>query len=90
MDEQSRFFANMGSVMQQLATMADNLRALQGVALARGYDQWTDEDLAAAGYTRNDLLSLLYLASDVDAFLNNGTPAQTTRWPIINKYRGDS
>lgn len=89
MDEQARFFANMGSVMQQLATTADNLRALQGVALARGYDQWTDEDLAATGYTRNDLLSLLYLASDVDAFLNNGTPAQTTRWPTINKYRSD-
>lgn len=89
MAEQEQFFTHMGDVMQQLATVADNLRNLSGVATARGYDQWQDADLTGAGYTRNDLLALLYLADDVSAFLNNGTPTQQDRMPTVQKFRTD-
>jgi hypothetical protein len=87
--EQQRFISNMRAAVQQLAVAADALRTMHGVALARGYEQWDDADLDGTGYTANDLLVMLYLAGDVDAFLNNGAPAQTTRWPTINRYRGD-
>lgn len=89
MTEQERFIKNMREAVQQMANAADALRTMHGVALARGYDQWQDEILSGTSINRNDLLAMLYLASDVDAFLNNGTPTQTTRWPTINRYRAD-
>lgn len=89
MTEQERYIKNMREAVQQLAVAADALRTMHGVALARGYDTWDDTDLAGTGMAANDLLAMLYLASDVDAFLNNGTPPQTTRWPTINRYRAD-
>lgn len=89
MDEQKRFFGQFGGMLAQLASALDNIETLRRVAMARGYDQWEDADLSETGYDKNDLLTLLYFADDMRAFMNGGEVAANDRQPIVDRFRAD-
>lgn len=89
MNEKTHFFKQFGAVLAQLAAALEDLDTLRRIAMARGYDQWSDQELAEIGKGRNDLLTLLYFADDTRSFLNNGTVEQSDRQSAIDRYRGD-
>lgn len=89
MSEQEQFMRNLRDAVSAVGNVTGQIQTLQRVAMARGYDQWQDAELAATGYTRNDLLALLYFADDVRAFLSGGTVQPASRQPTIDRYRSD-
>lgn len=89
MNPQETFFNSFGEALAQLAATLEAIAALYRVATARGYDQWSDEQLQDAGRSRNDLLALLYFADDLSRFLDGGEVAAQPRQATIDKFRTD-
>lgn len=84
------FAANVANTLGEFARVVEDLQSLGEIYDARGgLATFTDEALTDSGFTGNQLLEIIYLNNDLQAFLDNGTPPQANRWPTVQRHRGD-
>lgn len=90
MNSPQSFAANVSSKLGELARVVEDLRSLGEIYDARGGAAVFDDDaLTDTGYDASSLLGVIYLNNDLQAFFNNGTPAQANRWPTVQSHRSD-
>lgn len=94
MTVQQDFVSRIQGAISSIAATSEGTDTIVAVAMARGYDQWTDEDLAhvlinGLPLTRVQLLEMVGLLQAVKLMMDNVAVPAANRRVLYNRYRGD-